>query len=71
MLVGFLVAFITAWALGSFDVIFDDNSEPMGVLLAALVVFVTGFLDDIRRHGAAGQGHRRRRGRHRALRTSG
>jgi UDP-GlcNAc:undecaprenyl-phosphate/decaprenyl-phosphate GlcNAc-1-phosphate transferase len=48
MLAGFLAAFITAWALGSFEVIFEDNSEPMGVLIAALVVFATGFLDDIR-----------------------
>ena len=28
--------------------IFEDNSEPIGVLLAVLVVFATGFLDDIR-----------------------
>jgi UDP-GlcNAc:undecaprenyl-phosphate GlcNAc-1-phosphate transferase len=47
MLIGFLVAFITAWMLGRFDVIFNDNSEPKGVLLAALIVFFTGFLDDI------------------------
>jgi UDP-GlcNAc:undecaprenyl-phosphate/decaprenyl-phosphate GlcNAc-1-phosphate transferase len=48
MMVGFLAAFLTAWALGRFDVIFDGNSEPTGVLLAALVVFATGLLDDIR-----------------------
>ena len=48
MLFGFLAAFLTAWALGRFDVIFDDNSEPMGILIAALIVFATGFLDDIR-----------------------
>ena len=47
MLIGFLVAFITAWARGDFAVIFDDNSEPKGVLIAALIVFCTGFLDDI------------------------
>jgi UDP-GlcNAc:undecaprenyl-phosphate GlcNAc-1-phosphate transferase len=47
MLIGFLVAFITAWMLGSFELIFEDNSEPKGVLLAALIVFLTGFLDDI------------------------
>jgi UDP-GlcNAc:undecaprenyl-phosphate GlcNAc-1-phosphate transferase len=47
MLIGFLVAFITAWLRGDFAVIFDDNSEPKGVLLAALIVFLTGFLDDI------------------------
>ena len=47
MLIGFLVAFVTAWMLGSFELIFADNSEPRGVLLAALIVFFTGFLDDI------------------------
>jgi UDP-GlcNAc:undecaprenyl-phosphate GlcNAc-1-phosphate transferase len=47
MLIGFLVAFVTAWMLGSFELIFVDNSEPKGVLLAALIVFFTGFLDDI------------------------
>jgi UDP-GlcNAc:undecaprenyl-phosphate/decaprenyl-phosphate GlcNAc-1-phosphate transferase len=47
MLIGFLVAFITAWMLGSFELIFVDNSEPKGVLIAALIVFFTGFLDDI------------------------
>ena len=47
MLIGFLVAFVTAWMLGSFELIFVDNSEPKGILLAALIVFFTGFLDDI------------------------
>jgi UDP-GlcNAc:undecaprenyl-phosphate GlcNAc-1-phosphate transferase len=47
MLVGFLVAFVTAWMLDSFELVFLDNSEPRGVLLAALIVFLTGFLDDI------------------------
>jgi UDP-GlcNAc:undecaprenyl-phosphate GlcNAc-1-phosphate transferase len=48
MLLGFVVAFSVAWLLGSFDVTFDDNPEPLGVLLAAIVVFATGFLDDIK-----------------------
>jgi UDP-GlcNAc:undecaprenyl-phosphate GlcNAc-1-phosphate transferase len=48
MLVGFLAAFGTAWATGTFSVIFDDNSEPPGVLIAVLIVFATGFLDDIK-----------------------
>jgi UDP-GlcNAc:undecaprenyl-phosphate GlcNAc-1-phosphate transferase len=47
MLLGFMAAFLTAWTLGDFDAIFDYPSEPLGVLLAALVVFATGFLDDI------------------------
>jgi UDP-GlcNAc:undecaprenyl-phosphate GlcNAc-1-phosphate transferase len=48
MMVGFLAAFLTAWMLGRFEVIFEGNSEPVGVLLAALVVFATGLLDDLR-----------------------
>jgi UDP-GlcNAc:undecaprenyl-phosphate GlcNAc-1-phosphate transferase len=48
MLIGFLVAFLVAWGRGEFSVIFNDNSEPKGVLIAALIVFATGFLDDIR-----------------------
>ncbi|MGI9646020.1 MAG: glycosyltransferase family 4 protein [Ilumatobacteraceae bacterium] len=47
MLVGFFVALLTAMLLGRFDVIFEDNSEPIGIALAALVVFATGFFDDI------------------------
>jgi UDP-GlcNAc:undecaprenyl-phosphate GlcNAc-1-phosphate transferase len=48
MLAGFLAAFVTAWLLDGFEVIFVDNSEPKGVLIAAVIVFLTGFLDDIR-----------------------
>lgn len=48
MLTGFLAAFITAWALGSFESIFESNSEPAGVVIAAVIVFATGFLDDVR-----------------------
>lgn len=48
MLLGFLVAFVTAWLSGSFPAIFDASSEPTGVLLAAIIVFATGFLDDIK-----------------------
>ena len=33
MLAGFLAAFVTAWLLDSFEVIFVDNSEPKGVLI--------------------------------------
>jgi UDP-GlcNAc:undecaprenyl-phosphate GlcNAc-1-phosphate transferase len=47
MLVGFLVAMATAWALDAFDPLFASNSEPRGVVIAVLVVFATGFIDDI------------------------
>ena len=48
MLTGFLFAFVVAWSVGAFDRIFESNSEPLGVVIAALIVFVTGFLDDVR-----------------------
>jgi UDP-GlcNAc:undecaprenyl-phosphate GlcNAc-1-phosphate transferase len=48
MLAGFLAAVLTALLLGQFDAIFEDNSEPLGIVIAALVVFATGLLDDIR-----------------------
>ena len=47
MLAGFLAALSVALLLGRFDAIFDDYSEPFGIVLAALVVFGTGLLDDI------------------------
>ncbi|MEO6571038.1 MAG: MraY family glycosyltransferase [Ilumatobacteraceae bacterium] len=48
MLAGFVVALLMAALLGRFDAVFTDNSEPLGVMVAALVVFSTGILDDIR-----------------------
>ncbi len=48
MFVGFVAALGTAWLLGSFDVVFTNNSEPFGVLLAAAVIFGVGFIDDIK-----------------------
>jgi UDP-GlcNAc:undecaprenyl-phosphate GlcNAc-1-phosphate transferase len=48
MYFGFVVAFVTAWLWGTFDVIFESNSEPLGVLLAATIIFVVGLIDDVR-----------------------
>jgi UDP-GlcNAc:undecaprenyl-phosphate/decaprenyl-phosphate GlcNAc-1-phosphate transferase len=48
MFVGFLAAMLTAWFVDAFDTLFDSNSEPLGVLLAATIVFAVGFIDDIR-----------------------
>ena len=47
MLAGFVAAMLTANGLGQFDAVFEDNSEPLGIAIAALVVFVVGFLDDV------------------------
>ena len=48
MFVGFLAAMLTAWFVDAFDTLFDSNSEPLGVLLAATIIFAVGFIDDIR-----------------------
>lgn len=48
MFLGFIVALAIAWKMGRFSPVFDNNSEPLGVLLAAVVIFSTGLVDDIR-----------------------
>ena len=47
MLTGLLVALVVARSLDSFDALFADTSEPIGIVLAGIVVFITGLLDDI------------------------
>ncbi len=48
MYVGLLAAMLAAWLLDAFDVLFARNSEPIGVLVAATIIYVVGFVDDIR-----------------------
>ena len=48
MLIGFLVAFGVARLIDTFDPIFARNSEPRGVVIAACLMFMVGFIDDIR-----------------------
>ncbi|HSP28986.1 MAG TPA: MraY family glycosyltransferase [Ilumatobacteraceae bacterium] len=48
MYVGFLAAMLTAWLVDAFDVLFTSNSEPIGVLIAATIIYVVGFIDDVR-----------------------
>lgn len=48
MFIGFGAALFAAWAVGDFDALFASNSEPLGVIVAAGIVFATGFLDDVR-----------------------
>ena len=48
MFLGFVAALTAAKFTDVFDVLFDSNSEPLGVLLAAAIIFVVGFIDDIR-----------------------
>jgi UDP-GlcNAc:undecaprenyl-phosphate GlcNAc-1-phosphate transferase len=48
MYVGFLAAMTVAWSLDAFDVLFTSNSEPIGVVIAATIIYAVGFLDDVR-----------------------
>jgi len=48
MYVGFLAGMAVASRLGQFDPVFEGNSEPVGILLAATVIFGVGALDDLR-----------------------
>ena len=48
MFIGFVVALFVAWAMNDFESLFASNSEPLGVLIAATIIFGTGFLDDVR-----------------------
>src|SRR6478609_3500095 len=48
MFAGFLVAMAVASQLGQFHEIFADDTETLGLLLAAAVMFVVGAIDDLR-----------------------
>ena len=48
MFVGFLVAMGVAWQVPQFHEMFNGSSEPLGVVLAAGVMFFVGALDDLR-----------------------
>ena len=45
--IGLVVALALASRMDRFDPLFDKNSEILGVLIAAGVIFVLGFIDDI------------------------
>ena len=55
MMVGVVVALGLAWQMDRFSPVFDNNSEPLGVLLAALVIFGTGLIDDVRELSGPGK----------------
>ena len=48
MFVGLLAAMGVASQLGQFREMFDGSSEPIGILIAAGVMFVVGAIDDLR-----------------------
>jgi UDP-GlcNAc:undecaprenyl-phosphate GlcNAc-1-phosphate transferase len=47
LFLGFLAAMAVAWQLDAFDSLLSTNSEPIGVVLAALVIFVVVLADDL------------------------
>ena len=48
MFAGFIVAFAVARLLDRFDPLFARNSEPRGIIGAAVVILVVGLYDDIK-----------------------
>ena len=48
MVAGFLVALAVAWGWGRFDLLFERNSELLGIALAGVLMATVGFLDDVR-----------------------
>lgn len=52
MFMGLLVAMVVASLLPGFRPVFRGNSQPIGVVLAAAVIFLVGSLDDLREMSA-------------------
>jgi UDP-GlcNAc:undecaprenyl-phosphate GlcNAc-1-phosphate transferase len=48
MLLGVLVGMAVAWAMGSFDAVFEGSTEPLGLVLAAILIAGVGVIDDLR-----------------------
>ena len=54
MLTGFLVGMGVAWGLQEFDEVFAASSAPLGIVIAGIVIYAVGQLDDLRKIGLAG-----------------
>ena len=48
MFIGFVAALTLSRLMNSFDSLYSRNSEPRGVLIAAVIMFAVGLLDDVR-----------------------
>ena len=48
MLGGLVVGMVVAWQVDAFDAVFDSSTEPLGLVLAAIVMFGVGMIDDLR-----------------------
>jgi UDP-GlcNAc:undecaprenyl-phosphate GlcNAc-1-phosphate transferase len=48
MLGGLLVGMLVAWRMDAFDEIFAGSTEPLGVVIAAVLILAVGVIDDLR-----------------------
>jgi len=48
MYIGVIVSRVVAWQMDQFSFVFDDNSEPLGVFIAATLILVVGTWDDLK-----------------------
>lgn len=48
MFIGVVVSLFVAWRMDQFSFVFTDNSEPLGVLIAATLILVVGTWDDLK-----------------------
>jgi UDP-GlcNAc:undecaprenyl-phosphate/decaprenyl-phosphate GlcNAc-1-phosphate transferase len=49
MVIAFALTLLVSSRLGALGPIFNGSSEPIGIILAALVIYGVGFIDDVRR----------------------
>ena len=47
MLLGMLAGMVVAWQLDAFTGVFEGSTEPLGIMLAAVVMLTVGVIDDI------------------------
>jgi len=48
LLLGFLAGMLVAWRFGGFEAVFTAPTVPLGVVVAAVVVYGVGAIDDVR-----------------------
>ena len=51
MFLALVASMAVAWQMDSFAAVFDGSSEPLGVLLAATIIFAVGLVDDLHDSG--------------------
>jgi UDP-GlcNAc:undecaprenyl-phosphate GlcNAc-1-phosphate transferase len=48
MLVGVLAGMLAAWLMGDFAEVFGGSTEPLGLMIAAVIMLAVGVVDDLR-----------------------